>query len=299
MWRACWVVCVILTAGCTSFIEKKAASSTYNILLKSVDVAKRQPDLELARDSMPGGLMQLQTFALAYPHHRGFRTLHADGICQYTIGFVFDDWEDATLGGRDAEAERLATRLGPLLGMCVDANLALLPASWRTARAQGPAAMTTLAAATSREHVGPMLWIATADAIQIALDPLRHLAKLGSTRALLARCVQLAPGFRDAGAELLLGTLEAAGRQLLGGSDGSAQFARARTLVGEGGLMVDVMFARNVAVARKDPALFEATLQRVLAADVTRWPDRRLGNELARRKARRYLAAQATLLPAG
>ncbi|MEO8553773.1 MAG: TRAP transporter TatT component family protein, partial [Kofleriaceae bacterium] len=82
----------------------------------------------------------------------------------------------------------------------------------------------------------------------------------------------------------------AAGR-LLGG-DGHARFEAAR---GDGRLLADVMFARAVAIRRGDRALFEATLQRVLAADVRRWPERRLANELALRKARRYLAATDVL----
>ena len=98
-------------------------------------------------------------------------------------------------------------------------------------------------------------------------------------------------------AEIMLGTLQAAQARLLGGPDGDALFARARTLAGEGALMVEVMYARGVAVARKDRAEFEAILERVIAADVERWPHRRLANELARRKAARYLAAAARWFP--
>ena len=61
--------------------------------------------------------------------------------------------------------------------------------------------------------------------------------------------------------------------------------------------IVDVMFARGTAVARKDRALLTSTLTRALATDVTQWPERRLANELALRKARRYLAAIDKLLP--
>ncbi|HET9619718.1 MAG TPA: TRAP transporter TatT component family protein, partial [Kofleriaceae bacterium] len=91
-------------------------------------------------------------------------------------------------------------------------------------------------------------------------------------------------------AEQLLGSLAAGRARLLGGDDGAADFARARQLA-PGALLVDVMFARGTAVARRDRALFEQTLRGVLAADVTRWPARRADNELARRKAARYLAA--------
>ena len=171
-----------------------------------------------------------------------------------------------------------------------------MPPAWRAARDRGDALVALIDHAT-RAQVPHLLWIATASAVEIGLAPLRNLGKLPVVRAGLARSIQLAPGFHDADAELLSATLAAAQSQLMGGDDGAALFAQARKLAGDGALIVDVMYARGVAVARKDRALFEATLGKVLAVDVTRWPERRLSNELARRKARRYLAAEASLIP--
>ncbi len=296
--RACCLLLLAITSlGCSAFINRQAATSTYRILEKSMEAARRQPDLELARDAMPGGLMQLEAFSLAYPDHQGFRTLHTETFCQYVVAFVFDDWEDAKLGGRDAEVERLATRLGPLLERCIEINVDRLPAAWRTARAKGPDAVIARLPGASREHVPALLWIATASSVRLAINPLRHFSELSAIQAVLARCSELAPGFHDADAELLLATLVAARSQVFGGDDGSKQFARARELAGEGALIVDVMSARGTAVARKDRPALEATLARVIATDVSRWPDRRLSNELALRKARRYLAAAAVLVP--
>jgi hypothetical protein len=295
MWRL-WCLAFI-AAGCSSFVEQRAASTTYRILLKSREAAQRQVDIELARDAMPGGLLQLETFALAYPDHRGFRELYAEATCQYAVGFVFDEWEDAKLGRRDADADRLARRLGPLLANCVEANLELIPPTWRTARARGPEAVIAALGTMRRDEVSALLWIATADSVELAIDPMHHLGEILAITATLTRCTELAPGFRDAGAELLLATLAAARSQVIGGDDGADLFARARRHAGDGALMIDVMFARGSAVARKDRRLFEATLDQIVAADVTRWPERRLANELAMRKARRYLAAEAELLP--
>lgn len=134
-------------------------------------------------------------------------------------------------------------------------------------------------------------------AVALALDPLHNLDKLGPLTAALERSAELAPGARDAGAEILLGTLAAARARFVRGPDGTALFQRARQIAGDGVLMVDVMFARGTAVARRDLQLFETTLHRVLDADLARWPDHRLANELARIKARRYLAAEHELLP--
>lgn len=283
--------------GCSSFIEKRAADSTYRILQQSTEAAQRLPDLELARAAMPGGILQLEAFARAYPEHPGFKTMFADAICQYGTAFVFDDWEDASLGGREAEAAKLATRIDTLLAMCVDANLALLPPAWRTARTQGTDAVTALLPAVTRAQAPQLLWLATADAVRIAIEPMKGVSKLPAVTALLERVSRLAPGLRGADAQILLGTLDAGRFPFFGGSDGRAHFARARELAGQGALIVDVMFARGTLVARKDRAAFEATLNEVLAADVERWPERRLGNELALRKARRYLAAVDVLIP--
>ena len=287
---------LLVLVGCSSFIDKQAATSTYRILVNAQDAAKRTSDVELARDAIPGGLMQLQAFALAYPKHDGFRRLYAEAICQYAVGFVFDDWEDAELTGRRDDATRIAARLTGLLGTCVDANLALLAPRWRAARADA-AAWDRLIATAERAEAPPLLWIATADAVAIALEPMRGLAKLAPTLAALRRCVAIAPGAHDSDGELLLGSLEAGTSVFFGGADGSAQFDRARRSLGAGAVIVDVMYARGVAVARKDRELFRATLERALAMDVSRWPDRRLGNELALIKARRYLAAIDKLIP--
>ena len=295
--KATALILALALAGCSGFINKQAATSTYRILEKSMEAARRQPDLELAREAMPGGLMQLEAFALAYPDHGGFRTMHTESYCQYVVGFVFDDWEDAKLGGRDADVERIGTRLGKLLERCIAANLERLPLAWRTAHGRGLDAVVALLPTAQRAHVPALLWIATASAVRLGMNPLRHFRELPSIEAMLTRCTELAPGYDDANAELMLGTLTAAKGAVFGGDDGAAKFARARKLAGQGALMVDVMEARGTAVANKDRLGLQAAMERVLATDVTRWPERRLSNELALRKARRYLAAASVLVP--
>lgn len=290
------VLAAIAVAGCSGFIDRQAATSTYKILRASVDESRREADVELARDAVPGGLLQLAAFARAYPGFRGFAELHAEALCGYAVGFVFDDWEDATLGGRADEAARIATRLTGLLPRCVDANLALLDPAWRTARAAGGDALTRQLARARPGDVAALRWIATADAVTIALAPLRGLTAMAPTLAVLRRCAALAPGAHDADAELLLGTLEAAVHPFLGGPDGRAWFAAARRALGPGALWLDVTEARAVI---RDRARLEAALRAVLAADPARWPERRLANELARRKAARYLAALDQLIPPG
>ncbi len=281
----------VLVSGCESFITKRAASSTFAIIKQSNIVAQREADLQLARDATPGGLIQLEAFALAYPDHSGFKQLHAEAFCSYAVAFIFDDWEDASLTDRTADADTIATRLRPLLARCAALNRALLPKAWQ---AKSVADLLPLA---KKSHAPALLWLATTDAVLLALAPMQNFAKLPAIRAALARCAELAPGAHNADAEILLATLDAGTGAVFGTTDGQAAFDRARAVAGPGSLIVDVMFARGTAVARKDRALFTSTLERALAADPAQWPERRLSNELARKKARRYLAAVDKLLP--
>jgi hypothetical protein len=55
-------------------------------------------------------------------------------------------------------------------------------------------------------------------------------------------------------------------------------------------LMPKVMMARYYAVITQDRPLFEKTLKDVIAAPHDIWPAQRLPNELAKRRAARYLA---------
>lgn len=281
-------------AGCGGYIDRQAADATYRVVEAAQRAAAEEADVELARDALPGGLFQLAGFARAYPAHPGFAALYGDAICQYAAGFVFDDWEDATLAKRSDDAARIAARLSGLLARCRAASLARLP--W-AATAKSPAEVAALLPRATRDDAPALLWLATAWTTALALEPLAHVFELPAIQATLERCATLAPGGRDASAELLLGTLAAGRAQVLGGDAGDAWFEAARKRAGEGALLVDVMYARGVAVARKDRAGFRAALERALAADVARWPARRLANALAQRKARRYLAAEAALLP--
>jgi hypothetical protein len=292
------LITLLLLTGCSSFIEKRAASSTFAILKRGNVAASRLADVELARAAAPGGIVQMAAFAEAYPKHRGFRELYADAVCQYAKGFVFDDWEAAQLGGRADEARRIATRLHGLLTTCIDASFALLPDPWRAAAADN-AKWNALLASAQREHVPALLHIGSAEAVRVAVDPMAAgIPRLQRAIATLTRCTTVAPGFRDAEGEIFLGSLLAGMSRFLGGADGEAQFAAARRVLGRSAILVDVVYARSIAVARGDRELFLRHLDAALAVDLSRFPDRRLSNELARLKAERYRAAVDSLIPA-
>ena len=280
-------------AGCSGYIERRAAESTVAITRQSRVAVQRLADVQLAREATPGGLIQLEAFALAYPDQRGFLALLAEGYCQYAVGFLNDDWDAAVLRGDLPTASALMTRTLGLLDRCIDYGLQLLGPRWQRAHRAGPAPLQALVAGARAADVEGMGWVALGLATAVSMNPLsgKRRALLPVAQALLERIVALQPDHRDATAHVLLGAIHSARSRLLGGDPpaGRKHFERARALTGGGALLVDVMLARTYAVTPGDRQLFRQALERVLAADPTRWPERRLVNEMARRKARRYL----------
>ena len=149
-----WVLLAFL-GGCASWINDQASEATYRVVEKSMLAAPRQTDLELTRAALASGIMQLEAFELSYPDHAGFKALHANAVCQYAVTFVFDDWEDASMTGRTADADVAAERLQGLLASCEDAQRSRLPAPWGTKQ------VTTLLPTMKRDQVEPALWLAT------------------------------------------------------------------------------------------------------------------------------------------
>ncbi len=151
--------------------------------------------------ALPGGIIQLDAFALAYPHHAGFRQMHAESLCQYVTAFIFDDWEDASLAGRADEATRLACPSRPAARIL--RRREPRPAPPRLARRPYPR-RRRLGRPRREGHArgGPG---AAADRLERRrADRARSLAppgELGSLIDTLTRCTQLAPGFHDADAE--------------------------------------------------------------------------------------------------
>ncbi|HET9624956.1 MAG TPA: hypothetical protein VFP84_26495, partial [Kofleriaceae bacterium] len=153
-----------VAAGCASFARDAAAEQTLAIVSRSIEAGAREPDLELARAAIPGGLFQLAAFAAQYPERAEFRALHADALCGYALGWVFDDWDAAALAPTPADpatsaaADRAAieARLGALLERCVAENLTRLPG----APADDGAVAARLASLGAAD-ASALLWIAS------------------------------------------------------------------------------------------------------------------------------------------
>jgi hypothetical protein len=134
--------------------------------------------------------------------------------------------------------------------------------------------------------------LALASAINLNRADLARVVELPKAIALIKRAHALDPSFYNGGAAMTLGTLYAAqGRAMGGDPEASKRYFDEAVAVSNGRfLLTRVMMARFYAVITQDRALFDKTLKEVVAAPHDLYPDFRLANELAQRRAARYLS---------
>jgi hypothetical protein len=153
-----------------------------------------------------------------------------------------------------------------------------------------PAAAGAALAAAARADAAPLYWLATAHAALLGMTGELALAiHVPRLLTVLRRVNQLEPSLAHGQAHALLGVLLAS-IPVFGDLDAAErEFASARAVTGGRLLIVDVLAARALAVARGDRAQFTALLTRALTTSPAALPEARLANELALRMAKRYL----------
>lgn len=279
---------IAVSLGCNT--ERLAANTAIDMALRAKSAFGAESDLELARAAAATGLKQLEGFLLVTGKRPDLLTLLAEGFCGWGAGFVQDAWEVEVLErGGQGEAELASARSA--FARCARYAQWLLPAELAgILEAPEPAASQALARARP-EEAAALYWLVTAHATLLGMTGEVRLALLVPRMiAVLERVVALAPALEHGQARLLLGVLLAVTPVLGDLDEGARQLALARQQTGGRLLIVDVLAARALAVARQDRAMFRELLVRVVQTSPAIWPEQRMSNELAHRMARRYLA---------
>ncbi|MEM9488666.1 MAG: TRAP transporter TatT component family protein [Myxococcota bacterium] len=282
-----------VAVGCTDVIDRVAADTAASVTERSKGAMLQESDIDLARAATPSGLKTLEGMLVAYPGHRGLLELVAETVCQYGAGFLQDDWEAARLRGDRQEAGQHRASARRILARCINYGLMLLGQDWADALWRDPDALPALLAAAGPDQVSGVLWVAVGLAVIIGMHPddLALAGRIGQVRAMLERVVAVDERIADGLPHMTLGILYSAQSAAVGGNPerGRRHLERARAITGDKSLMIDVMIARYYAVITRDRALFRRLLVDVLRTAPSIWPENRLSNEFAHRKARRYL----------
>jgi hypothetical protein len=294
------VLLLLCALGSACDTTKLTVSQTAKVLARARPALQQESDYELARAAMPATLKTVEGFHVAHPDNRLLTELLAEGYCQYGTGFVEDDWEAAVLErGDDPAARALARRAATMFLRCMNYGLELLGEEWQKGFYGDIAVVRKLAAAAGEDDRLGLLWtgIGLASAINHSRDNISMVAHLPKAVALLERVIELdragghAEPLHRALPHLGLAMYFTAQSRAMGGDParGQQHFRKAAELTGGKLLLVPVLEARHYGVIAQDKTFFENTLNKVLATDPAVWPEQRLANEIAHRRARRYL----------
>jgi hypothetical protein len=234
----------------------------------------------------------------ADPDNRTLLEVVAQGYLEYAFGFLEDELESLPDDEKHApERERLIHRATELYERSLGYSMKLLEKEDKNigaAMARDAAAVESECKRLGKKSTSALLFagIALASAINLNRNDVSRVVELPKAVALVKRAYELDRSFYNGGAAMTLGTVYAAQGKAMGGDpDAAKRYFEESTATSQGKyLMPRVMMARYYAVVVQDRPLFEKTLKEVLATPANVFPENRLANELAHRRAKRYLA---------
>jgi hypothetical protein len=285
-------------AGCHELMIKMTVDSTAPVLKRASASFDAESDVTLAREALPGNLKTIDGFLAVRPEQPDLLELTALAYVQYAFGFLEDDLE-ALPPGDSPRRRELVARCTDLYDRAYDIGLrhvALDRVEVRAIARQGKLeALAPALARVGKDGAPGLTWagLALASAINLHRDDIARVADLPKAVALLERAYQLDRGYYNYNPALSLAVIFASQGKAVGGDPDRARQLFEEVIRATSGryLMAKVLYARYYATVTLDRALFDRTLQEVLTTPGDVWPEQRLANELAHRRAARYLAA--------
>jgi len=298
-------VCVALLSLASCDIGKITVSSTAKVMLRAQPGMKMEADYDLARQAIPSSLKTMEGFWIVDPENPQLIKLLTEGYCQYGSGFVEDDWEVAKFA-KDVDAiEYHDERSTKIFSRCLNYALSNLGERWRKEIFGDPKVVAALLADTSVYCRFSLLFASLALDSLVTHNPTRveMRAYLPTVEAMLMRVLEMdveSPPENKAHAalpQMALGMFYTSRDKALGGDPerGRKHFEAAIKLTEGKYLLPRVLMAYRVGTATNDQAFFHEQLKLVLETAPSVWPEERLANEVAHRKARRYLVHEKEL----
>jgi hypothetical protein len=309
-------------AGCQGGIQHMAAGTTAQILAKAQPALQMESDYELAARAVPGALKTIEGFYVA-DEQPVLREILTEGYCQYATAFVEDEWEVAKFA-KDLDATDYQNeRASKMFTRCLNYAMMDLPSGFDKDLFGTPDAATKRINSIGLANRTPLMWagVGLGGMINHNLSRVEMLAYLPIVKIILERVVAIDTAQRgeidgtkhvpcDASCtvhlalpHIALGMVYSAASAQFGGDAKRAtdEFNIALRITADAQhpdgkmLLARVLMAYRIGLMTNDRKLFHDQLSKVLETDPAIWPEQRLANEVAQRRARRYLSHEKDL----
>ena len=269
----------VFLSGCS--MKEQMVRSMDPIMDDMASVVNMSNDVELMRDGLPAGLIQMDGFIKSAPNDK-LLLKAAESYFGYAFSFV-EDVNKPRASALYLKAREYALRV-------LRKN--------RQFDEQAPD-LKDMLAKCGKHDVPALYWTASSWLawIGLNLNKPEAMMDLPKVEAMLQRVVELDEKFYYGTSHMMLGSIYAGQPKNMGGNPEKANkhFQRAFELSGSKLLVVQLMYAKFYAVQIQDKALFVKTLSEIIATPVDSFPERNLANEVAKRKAKDLLEKADTL----
>ncbi|MBX3161815.1 MAG: hypothetical protein KF773_37985 [Deltaproteobacteria bacterium] len=301
--RSALILAFVGLFGCD--VGKFTVNTTSKVLKRAQPGIQMESDYELARQAIPGALKTVEGFWVVDPGNARLRDILMEGYCQYGTAFVEDDWEVAKFK-QDLDAVAYHNnRSTKIFTRCLNYALMALPDRWKQDLFGDVDTVKKLLASTSNSKRNYMMFVGLAlgSIINHNLTRIEMLGYLPTTRAIVDHVLELdkkSPPTNKQYAALpyvALGMIYTAASREFGGRPdlGKEAFEMALKVTDNRFLLARTLMAYRVGVATNDQKFFHDQLKQVLETAPSVWPEQRLANEVAHRRARRYLSKEKEL----
>ncbi len=298
-----FAIALVAIASCD--IGKLTVNTTSKVLERAQPGLKQESDYEMARQAIPGALKTVEGFWVVAPDNKRLIKILTEGYCQYGTAFVEDDWEVAKFNKDIKAAEYHSVRASNMFTRCLNYALMSLGSRWQKEIFADTAVAGKLIKETGAGMRTPMMFagLALGSIINHNLDRIEMIGYLSTVQMIMERVIELDkanPPADKAHAALpwvALGMLHSARPPALGGEPAKAKesFEMALKLTENRFLLPRALMAFRVGKQSNDRKFFHDQLKQVLETAPSVWPEQRLANEVAHRRARRYLSKEKEL----
>ena len=313
---------VIALAGCEGFIRHQAAGTTAQILELAQPSLQQESDYELAARAVPGALKTIEGFYVA-DAQPVLRHILAEGYCQYATAFVEDEWEIAKFAKALDQVEYHNLRASKMFARCMNYALDDMPGDFEKVLFGPPDAAIKRINDIGLSHRTELMWVGAGlgGMVNHNLSSTEMLSYIPIVKAIIARVIAIDTAQRGeidgtkhvpcdsscvvhlALPHIASGMLNSAASPQFGGDPKKAaeEFQIALRITADAKhpdgrmLLPRVLWAYRVGLGTNDEKLFHDQLVKVLETDPGIWPEQRLANEVAQRRARRYLSHEKEL----
>lgn len=284
-------------------IGKLTVNTTSKVLFRGQPSMQQEADYEMARQAIPGALKTVENFWVVDPSNERLIKILTEGYCQYGTGFVEDDWEVAKFA-KDLDAiEYHNTRSTKIFTRCLNYALLTLGKRWQKELFAETDVANKLIAETGHGKRFALLFagLSLGSLINHNLTHVEMMSYLSTVEAILNRVIAIdtkhgAPANKAHAAMpyIALGMLHSARAASMGGDAEKAKsmFEQALKITDNKMLLARTLMAYRVGLQTNDRKFFHDQLKMVIETAPSVWPEQRLANEVAHRKARRYLSKE-------